>query len=298
MDDATLRHNARVLAATLEPLIGQVYFSPECHEAYSRLGFSPSPATLNNVAMPDGPAYFTSRGSLLGQVQPDVIAAAFGVFKPAVVVDGVTRGWSLTDAPTIFEARRTGAVAQLERVLGAPTPDVKRASALLEAAADTMSVPGRPLFAGLRAWWDDPEDPWTRFFHLGDMLREARGDSHVVAWSSVGLDAVEIGLLTEAYIGLPLRTYIRTRAWNDDELDAAADRLHARGWLEGDVLSERGQAAREEIEVMTDVQMRPAVEALGDEIDALTETLRPWGDAMREAGGYIGGPVDLWPRRG
>src|SRR5262245_51410528 len=121
MDDATLRRNARVLAATLEPLIGQVYFSPECHEAYSQLGFSPSPATLNNVAMPDGPAYFTSRGSLLGQVQPDVIAAAFGVFKPAVVVDGVTRGWALTDAPTVFGARRAGAVAQLQRVLGAPT---------------------------------------------------------------------------------------------------------------------------------------------------------------------------------
>ena len=36
-----------------------------------------------DVAMPDGPAYFTSRGSLLGQVEPHVVAAAFGVFKPA-----------------------------------------------------------------------------------------------------------------------------------------------------------------------------------------------------------------------
>jgi hypothetical protein len=298
MDDATLRRNARVLAASLEPLIGQVYFSPECHDAYARLGFSPSPAKLNNVAMPDGPAYFTSRGSLLGQVQPEVIASAFGVFKPAVVVDGVTRGWSLTDAPTIFRARREGAVAQLERVLGASTDDVTRASEMLERAAEALSVPGRPLFAGLRSWWDDPDDPWTRFFHLGDMLREARGDSHVAAWSSAELDAVEIGLLTEAYIGLPLRTYIRTRAWNDDELNAAAERLAARGWLDGEALSASGRAAREEIETATDVQMRPAVEAIGDNIDVLIATLRPWGDAMREAGGYIGGPVDLWPRRG
>jgi hypothetical protein len=298
MDDETLRRQARSLAATLEPLIGQVYFSPECHEAYAALGFSPSPATLNNVAMPDGPAYFTSRGSLMGQVQPDVIAAAFGVFKPAVVVEGVERGWSITDAATIFDARRRGAVAQLARVLGPPSSDVPRATAVLERATDAMSVPGRPLFAGLRAWWDDPTDAWTRFFHVGDMLREARGDSHVAAWSSAGLDAIEIGLLTEAYIGLPLRTYIRTRSWNDEELDAAMDRLRSRGWFDGDALTDRGRAGREDIETMTDVQMRPAIDAIGEDFETMIALLRPWGGAMRDAGGYIGGPVDLWPHRG
>ena len=52
-----------------------------------------------------------------------MVTAAFGVFKPEVVSAGVTLGWSLTDAPTIFEARRTGAVAQLERVSsGRPAP--------------------------------------------------------------------------------------------------------------------------------------------------------------------------------
>jgi hypothetical protein len=161
-----------------------------------------------------------------------------------------------------------------------------------------LAVPGRPLFAGLRAWWDDPADPWTRFFHLGDMLREARGDSHVAAWTAAGLDAVEIGLLTELYMGLPLRTYIRTRAWNDEELDDAAARLQARGWLDGEALTDDGRAGREQIEHMTDVQMRPAIEAIGDELGALVAMLRPWGDAMRAAGGYIGGPVDLWPNRG
>jgi len=28
----------------LEPVAGQVYFSPECHAAYAGLGFAPSPA--------------------------------------------------------------------------------------------------------------------------------------------------------------------------------------------------------------------------------------------------------------
>jgi hypothetical protein len=47
--------------------------------------------------------------------------------------------------------------------------------------------------------------------------------------SSAGFDATEIGLLTELYWGLPLRTYIRTRAWSDEDLDAAEARLVARG---------------------------------------------------------------------
>jgi hypothetical protein len=298
MDDDVLRRRARVLAAHLEPVIGQVFFSPECHAAYEKLGFGPSPGSFGaGVAAPDGPAYFTSRGSLMGQVEPNVVAAAFGVFKPEVVALGVRFGWTLTDAPTIFAARRDGAVAQLVRVCGPADARVTRAAELLERAADQQTEPGRPLFSGLRCQWDDPPDAWTRLFHLGDMLRECRGDAHVCAWTAAGLDAVEIGLLTEAYMGLPLRTYIRTRAWNDEELNAAADRLTARGWLAGDALTETGQREREAIEFTTDRQMAPALHALGDDLDELRGLLEPWGTAMRAAGGYVGGPVDLWPNR-
>ncbi|HEV7527251.1 MAG TPA: hypothetical protein VGP92_20015 [Acidimicrobiia bacterium] len=299
INDETLRRRARTLAATLEPVIGQVFFSPECHAAYEKLGFGPSPGSFGNgVAAPDGPAYFTSRGSLLGQVEPEVVASAFGVFKPAVVVPGVRFGWTRTDAPTIFAARRSGAAAQLERVCGPAAPEVGRAAALAERAATPLAEPGRPLFAGLRAQWDDPTDPWTRLFHLGDMLREYRGDAHVCAWSTAGVDAIEIGLLTEAYMGLPLRTYIRTRGWNDDELDGAATRLRERGWLDAaDALTDSGRSAREAMERTTDGAMRPAIEALGDDVDELVGLLKPWGEAIRAAGGYVGGPVDLWPNR-
>jgi hypothetical protein len=299
MDETTFRRRARTLAATLEPVIGQVFFAPECHAAYVQLGFAPSPGTFGNgVAAPDGAAYFTSRGSLLGQVEPEVVASAFGVFKPAAVVAGVRFGWSLTDAETIFAARRAGAVAQLERVCGAAGADVERAAAILERAVSPLAEPGRPLFAGLRAHWDDPADPWTRLFHLGDMLREYRGDAHVCAWSSAGVDAIEIGLLTEAYMGLPLRTYIRTRGWDDAELDGAAKRLRDRGLLDdAEALTPVGVEAREAMERATDRALTPAIAAVGDDVEVVVELLRPWGEAMREAGGYVGGPVDLWPNR-
>ena len=296
MPDATARRT-RTLAAALEPVVGQVYFSPECHDAYARLGFAASPGMLGAVALPDGPAYFTSRGSLLGQVQPAVIAAAFGVFKPAVVKAGAQHGWSLTDAPTIFAARRAGAVAQLERVLGPAGDEVGRTVGLLERAVTPLGVEGRPLFAGLESWWDDPSDGWTRLFHLGDMLRECRGDAHIAAWSSAALDGVEIGLLNDVYMGLPLKSYVRTRGWTDDELDAGEARLVERGWLADGALTAAGRDAREAIEAATDRGMAPAVHALGDDLDALLGVLRPWGETIRATGAYVGGPVDLWPDR-
>ena len=103
---------ARALAAALEPVVGQVYFSPECHANYAALGFAASANTVNGVAMPDGPAYFTSRGSVMGQVPGEVVAAAFAVFNPAAVVPSVRHGWSLTDAATICQARDDGAIGQ------------------------------------------------------------------------------------------------------------------------------------------------------------------------------------------
>ena len=296
MDDLSPR-KSRTLAAVLEPVIGQVFFAPECHAAYAALGFATSPGQAGLVHLPDGPAYFTSRGSLLGQVRPGVVAAAFGVFKPEIVSAGVTLGWSLTDASTIFNARRDGAVAQLERVAGPAGDDVVRAAELLERAVAPLSVAGRPLFAGLRSWWDDPTDRWTRLFHLGDMLRECRGDAHVAAWSSAALDGLEIGLLNDIYMGLPLRSYVRTRGWSEDDLAGGVERLRDLGWLDADEFTDEGRSVREEIERATDLQMMPALEALGSDLHEVLGLLRPWGVAMRESGGYVGGPVDLWPVR-
>jgi hypothetical protein len=284
---------ARTLAAALEPVIGQVYFSPECHSGYEALGFGASPAMMGDVALPDGPAYFCSRGSVLGQVSGEVVAAAFGVFNPAVVVPAVTGGWALTDAATIGEARTEGAVAQLRRILGPDPADLARATELLRRAGDGLRPEGRPLYAGLLAL-GLPGDPIGDMWRLGDRLREFRGDSHIASWASAGFDATEIGLLTELYWGLPMRTYVRSRAWSDDDLDAAEARLVARGLVADGAMTDDGRAAREAVEVTTDGACRPMVENLGDDLDELVGILRSWDEAIQAAGGYPGsGPHDL-----
>jgi D-serine deaminase-like pyridoxal phosphate-dependent protein len=274
-----------------------VYFSPECHAAYVALGFGPSPGKAGQVALPDGAAYFTSRGSVMGQVPGELVAAAFAVFNPAVVVPAVTHGWTLTDAPTICAARDAGAIRQLRRILGDDPPGLARADELLSRAVDDLSVEGRPLYAGVRSL-GLPDDPIGRVWRLGDQLREYRGDSHIAAWVAAGFDAVEMGLLTELYWGMPSRTYVRTRAWSDADLDAAEARLEAAGLMADHQLTDAGRARREEIELVTDTAMQPALDALGDDLDELVALLTPWDLAVMEAGGYPASPLAISPRGG
>jgi hypothetical protein len=112
---------------------------------------------------------------------------------------------------------------------------------------------------------------------------------------SAGVDATEIGLLTELYLGIPPRTYVRTRGWSDDALDAASASLAARGWVEDDALTPAGHEAREAMELATDNQVGPAMVALGDDAASVLGHLEHWGSAVRAAGGYIGSPSDLLP---
>ena len=56
-----VREGARLLARLIEPLVGQVYFSPECHARYAALGFNGSPgatpaASPSPTGRPTSPA--------------------------------------------------------------------------------------------------------------------------------------------------------------------------------------------------------------------------------------------------
>ena len=290
-----VRDAARALARAVEPVVGQVFFSPECHARYAALGFSPSPnAGSEGLALPDGPAYFTSRGSAMGQVPGEVVAATFGVFNPAVVVPAVAHGWSLTDAPTIAGERLAGGVDQLRRIVGEQPDGVDRAVELLGRAVEPLEPWGRALFAGTLSQ-TLPGEPLGDMFRQADRLREFRGDSHVAAWVAAGFDAVEIGLLTELYWGVPPRTYIRTRAWSAADLDAAEERLRSAGLLDDDGLTASGRVRREEVELATDAQVAPAVEALGDDLDELLEVLTPMNTAIMAAQGYPPSPLAIAP---
>ncbi len=106
-----------------------------------------------------------------------------------------------------------------------------------------------------------------------------------------------MGLLTELYWGLPMRSYSRSRAWTDDQFDAAEARLVDRGLVADGALTTAGADYRESIEVATDSGCAPIVDALGDDLDEFAGLMRGWSDQIRASFGYpASGPHDLADR--
>ena len=290
LDAATVRSVSRRLWDLIEPLASSVYFAPECHSNYEKLGLAGF-----------GPGYFCSRAACMGEVPGEVVAATFGVFNPAIVIPAVTEGWSKTDAPTILAARLDGQRVALERMLGdavtgpANADKVKRATELMLRAGDAAPVAGRSLFAGLRSL-GLPGDPIGDLWRAADVLREHRGDSHILAWAAMHLSAVEINLLTELWWHQKPGGYIRTRGWSAEEIAAGIASLQERGFLDdGDPPSftPAGEQLRAVVEEMTDGGETEVVAALGDDAEELFELLAPWTNAVLEAKGYPRDPAAI-----
>jgi hypothetical protein len=272
-----VRAVSRRLRDLVEPIAANVYFAPEAGTAYKELGLSYIPG------------YFCSRGACMGQVPGQVVVAAFGVFNPDIVVPAVEEGWSKTDAPTILDARRRGATASLARLLGDDPAGIERATELLRRAADAASGEGRPIFSGLRSLgW--PGDPLGDMWRAADLVREHRGDSHTCAWVSQGVSPVEITLLTELWWRMPLRSYVSTRGWTPEQIDAAVESLEARGWVKEGAFTPDGEEVRGSIEAATDEGERAVVTALGDDAAELLALLEPWAKAIVAGGGYPSDP--------
>ena len=280
------QEKARRLRNAVEPLAAGVYFAPEAHAAYAALGFDGSPASQGGVARPELKSYFTSRGACMGQVTGEVVAAAFGCFNPQVVVPAVAGGWQIASRESILEARERGSTDMLRRVLGDQPDGISRITDLLRRAADAAPWAGHALYAGLRSL-GFPGTPLGDLWRAADLLREHRGDSHVIVWTIGGADAVEVLLLTEQWWGLPARAYTPTRGWTVADMDAGFERLAQRGLMTGDEkLTAAGRAFREEIEVRTDELERPVLDTLGDDLDEVLEHLDTWSDAVVASGAY------------
>ena len=281
---------ARRLRDAVEPLAANVYFAPEAQARYGDLGLSYLPA------------YFCSRGACLGQPSGQVVAAAFAVFNPDIVVPAVSEGWAHTDAPAILEARRQGATASLTRLLiedpaegFAPAlPDgIAHATELLQIAAGAGTFEGHPLFAGLSSL-DWPGDPLGDLWHAADLVREHRGDSHTAAWVAAGVGAVDITVLTSAWWGIPIDRYIRTRGWTPEQISASIEGLRENKLLDGDRLSDEGKQLRKAIETTTDQGEQALLAALGTgPTEQLCALLEPWAAAIVAAKGYPTDPSSL-----
>jgi len=279
---------ARRVWDVLEPIAANVYFAPEVHGALEELGYGGGTVGANGIHYPDGPAYMVSRGAPLGErASGDLIAAAFGVFKRDMVRAVVDIGWSIASRDAVLAARQEGAVASLRRMIGTPD-ELGWATDVLKRMIDAGPFEGRALSSGLLSLGVPDDDPLAAFWRAADIVREHRGDSHIAAWITADLDACEIGVLTDPWRGQPLKSWVRSRAWTEDELDAACDRLRSRGLLDGDELTETGFTFREDIERATDQQERRMVEAMGDDADRFFALVDGWAQQVVDQNGYPG----------
>ena len=129
-----------------------------------------------------------------------------------------------------------------------------------------MDLPGRVL-AGANADLPWPDEPLDRLWHAATILREHRGDGHVAALLTAGVDGCESLVWRAALDGDDLRASMQpARGWTDEEWQAAADRLRDRGWLTADdSATTTARTSYAEVEALTDRLAAGPWQRLGSE---------------------------------
>jgi hypothetical protein len=222
--------------------------------------------------------YFAGRAAPLGLATAEVVDALFYNFAPGEVARHIPKVWDTTTPAAATAARYQGCTNALRRILAdhVDTPAFARATELLLEAASSASYEGRPMYAALRAL-PIPDDVVTRFFHAGALLREYRGDGHIVALVTEGIGGVEAHALWALAMDIPAEKFGRIHHLPAAQLAAVIDGMRDRGLIGDDGwLSEQGRAVRQRVEALTDVLAAKPYERLQPaELDELTAILEP-----------------------
>jgi hypothetical protein len=234
--------------------------------------------------------YVWGRAASLGEPSPPVVAAVFAWFEPGLLEGLYEAARTAVPRERLLEVRDAATAESLAEVLAGDDPT--EVADLLADAVEGADGTGRPLFSGLRGR-GRPVDPYQRLWWACDLVREHRGDSHVAVANTAGLGPVEMNVLTECWIGMPLLSYTATRGWPEAAMDAAVAGLEARGWLRDGVLTDAGRAARAILEDQTDAAEQPIADALGGRLDEVCARLDGWSERCIAAGAF---PADILKR--
>ncbi|MFJ1763019.1 hypothetical protein ACIOD2_22090 [Amycolatopsis sp. NPDC088138] len=239
----------RRLWAAVEPLHAVMYFAPETAAAAKAVG-------LRGYWM----GYFAGRLAPLGPIGPAAATSMLFGFAPAMVARALPDAWSFAAPSDVLDTR----LAAVEEALGRVAPDAAELASLLERAADACRFDGRPLAA---AWSAVPRPSGVlgRLWLAATILREHRGDGHVLAAVHAGLSGLET-TLTHIGDGVIGRDDVQPhRGWSDEDWTQAVDGLRDRGVLDaGGRLTDAGLALRRGVEDDTDRLAAAPVEALGE----------------------------------
>ncbi|WP_299736190.1 hypothetical protein, partial [Pseudonocardia sp. 73-21] len=245
-------------------------------------------------------SYFALRAAPLGAAPAELVTALFYNFHPAMVARAVPDVWAVA-APERFVAARLEAVdAALRRLLGADvlsSPEVAEAAGIARDAALAAPTAGRAL-AAANAALEWPDAPHLLLWHAQTVLREHRGDGHVAALLSAGLDPVEALVVFAAGGSAAAEKLRERRGWSEQEWAAAVDRLADRDLLDGaGAITDAGRALVVEVESQTDALADVPWAAVGDaRAERLVELVEPLVAAIVAGGGFmVDNPMGLRP---
>jgi hypothetical protein len=231
--------------------------------------------------------YFAGRAAPLGRAPAEVVHAIFYNFAPGEAARHIPRVWDLITPEEALAARQQGCVIALRRLLGglAEAPGLAHTADLLTRAAVSPPVTGRPLYAGLRAL-PLPGEPVARLWHAANLLREHRGDGHIVALAANGIGGTEAHVLLALSQGMPAEKFGRVWHLPPAQLAAVIDGMRGRGLIGADGwLTADGRAVKQRIEALTDDLAAPPYDALDpSELDQLIAGLEPLAAALADVG--------------
>jgi hypothetical protein len=281
-------HRSRRLWRAMEPIHAVTYFAPESQAACESLG------TTGYWA-----SYFALRAAPLGAAPPELVAALFYNFHPGLVAKAVPAVWELAPPERFLEVRLAAVDAALQRLLGAEllgSAGVAEAASIARDAAAAAPTAGRAL-AAANAALDWPDSPHLVLWHAQTVLREHRGDGHVAALLTAGLDPAETLVLFVADHAMDAAWLRKRRGWSEEEWAAAAARLTERGLLDGGGLTAEGRALRAEVEAHTDALADTPWAAVGPAGTArIVELAAPLVTAILAGGGFLPeNPMGLRP---
>ncbi len=280
---------ARRMWRAVEPVHAVTYFAPESKAACDAVG-------TKGFWM----SYFALRAAPLGAAPAELVTALFYNFHPGMVARAVPDVWAVALPERFVTARLEAVDTALHRLLGADvlgSPEVAEAAGIARDAAVAAPTAGRAL-AAANAALDWPEAPHLVLWHAQTVLREHRGDGHVAALLTAGLDPVEALVVFAAGGSAAAEKLRERRGWSEQEWAAAVDRLAERDLLDGSgVITEAGRAVVAEVEAHTDSLADVPWTAVGDaRAERLVELVEPLVAAIVSGGGFmVDNPMGLRP---
>jgi hypothetical protein len=259
----------------VEPIGVIPYSADDPNEAMFALGFTSYWDT-----------YFAGRAAPLGLVPAEVVDALFYNFAPGEVARHIPKVWETTTPEAALAARQAGCVTALRRILvdHVDTPAFARAADLLLTAAASAPIEGRPMFAALRAL-PVPEEVVARMFHAASLLREHRGDGHIVALMAEGIGRLEAHVLYALGQDMRAEEFGRIHHLPAPQIAAVIAGMRDRGLIGDDGrLTSSGRAVQQRVEERTDDLAAKPYEVLQpEELDELKAALGPLAELLLAA---------------